>query len=177
MSANRKLLFAIVAVALSIVPQISFAAQRDAGAKARGEHGGTFWSSKSAARSVQHARDYSRGAHEYVQSAPKPSAPYLRAEAAEISKNLEDAKAEVDYLKKNTASDKELAAALASIEKHLAAAHTEHHAFRAECAKDSVDSKVAMDCCSSLSDHLGKAHEELVALQKKLAPKPATPKE
>lgn len=152
-------------------------AQRDAGSKARGDYSGTFWSSKSATRSIRHARDYSQGVHEYVQSTPKPSPEYLRTEAAEIGKNLTAAKAEIAYLKTQAARDKELSAAVTSIEKHLAAAEKEYETFHTECAKETIDAKATMACCSNLSDHLSKVHDELEALQKKLAPKPAaTPK-
>lgn len=171
---TRLLLVALFSACLQAVPQSAFA-QRDAGAKARGDSS-PFWSSKSAGRSVQHARDYSVGAHQYIQSAPKPSTQFLRADAVEVGRNIEAAKAEVVYLKKNTASDKEVAAAVASIEKHLEAAHGEHHKFHTECAKDSLDAKVTMACCTALTEHLTKAHDELEALQKKLAPKTAAPK-
>lgn len=171
----RALFVALVAVTLHVSPH-SALAQADAGAKARGDYSGTYWSSRSASRSVRHALDYTRGTYEYVQSTPKPSVPYLRADAADVGRNLAAAKAEVAYLKKNSANDKEIAAAVASIEKHLEAAQVEHHKFHAECAKESLDSKVAMNCCSALAEHLAKAHGELEALQKKLAPKPMTPK-
>ena len=157
-------------VALIAVPA-QVLAQRDAGSKARGDYSGTFWSARSAARSIGHARDYVTSAHEYVKATPKPNAEYLRAESADIGKNLESTKAEVAYLKKNSAADKETAAAITSIEKHLTAAEAEYKTFHAACAKESIESKDVMDCCSALTSHLEKAHNELQALAKKLAPK------
>lgn len=171
----RSLVITLAVAALLVLPQQSFA-QADAGAKARGDYSGTFWSSRSATRSVRHAIDYSRDAQQYVRSTPKPSSQYLRADAAEIARNLTAAKAEIAYLKKQATSDKELAATVASIEKHLAAAESEHHTFHAECAKDAINVQATMACCAAISGHLTKAHDELDALQKRLAPKAAPSK-
>ena len=168
----RSMMVGLALGALLLLPGYSVA-QPDAGAKARGEYGTPFWSYQSGKRSVRHAIDYSRGAQDYIRSTPKPSPQYLRADAAEIAKNLTAAKAEVAYLKKQAARDKDLAAALASIEKHLAAAEKEHQTFHVECAKEMINAKLTMECCASLSDHLTKAHDELDALQKKVAPKAA----
>jgi hypothetical protein len=172
-SITRTLLAGLVVGLLMALPQNALA-QRDAGAKARGDYSGTFWSSKSAGRSVGHAQDYSRGVQEYVRSAPKPSPQYLQSEAGQIAQNLKAAKAEITYLKKQLADDKEMAVSVASIEKHLDAAEAQHDKFHAECAKASIDADATMDCCSALTDHLTKAHDELEDLQKKLAPKTPT---
>lgn len=170
----RLMLTGLTLVALLVLTPEAFA-QRDAGAKARGDYSGTFWSTRSANRSVRHARDYSQGAREYIQATPKASPQYLRADAAEVGRNVAAAKAEVTYLKAQAARDKELLSAVTSIEKHLTAAEKEHETFDAECAKDTIDSKATMACCSALSDHLTKAADELEALQKKLTPKPTAP--
>ncbi len=172
---SRLILVGLTLVAMLAISPEAYA-QRDAGAKARGDYSGTFWSTRSANRSVRHARDYSQGAREYVQSTTKPSPQYLRADAAEIRRNLTAANAEVAFLKTQAARDKELLAAVASIEKHLAAAEKEHETFHGECEKEAIDSELAMACCSALSDHLTKAADELEALQKKLTPKPTTSK-
>jgi hypothetical protein len=121
----RSVMLVLMTVTLFAVPGAALA-QRDAGAKARGDYSGTFWSTRSAGRSVQHARDYAVDAQNYVKSTSKPSAPYLRAEAKEIGKNVQAAKAELNYLKTN--AGKEQAKAIASIQGHLKAAEDEQAA-------------------------------------------------
>jgi hypothetical protein len=169
----RSLTILAAIVALLFVPNVSLA-QRDAGAKARGDYSGTFWSTKSATRSTRHARDYSVDTHQYLRATPKPSAAHVRAESKEIGKNIAAAKAEATYLTKNAAQED--AKAVASILSHLKAAEEEHTKLEACCATDDVKADEAMACSTAISDHLKKAHDELETLEKKLTPKATAPK-
>lgn len=64
----------------------------------------------------------------------------------------------------------------ASILSHLKAAEAEHSKLEACCATDDAKADDAMACCTAISDHLKKAHDELEALEKKLTPKATAPK-
>ena len=102
----------VAAAALVFFPAVTYA-QKDAGAKARGEHSVPFWSSRSSARRISAAHDYARDFQRYVAANPKPNPAVVKEVTTEIGKNLDEAKAHLAQLKKDFAGNKE---AIAGIE-------------------------------------------------------------
>lgn len=148
-------------------------AQRDAGAKIRGEHSVPFWSSRSSARRMNAARDYARDFQRYVAANPKPEPAVVKEVTTEIGKNLDEAKVHLAQMKKDFAGNKEAVAGIESLERQLAGAFDHHKLLCDCCEKESFDKIATMKCCTDLAEHLDKILDEHDALMKKLSPKAA----
>jgi len=108
-----------------LVPAVGLA-QKDAGAKARGEHSVPFWSSRSSARRIYAAQGYSRDFQRYLASNPKPDPVVVKEVTTEIGNNLEEAKKHLAQLKRDFAANKEAITGIEALEKDLAAAFDHH---------------------------------------------------
>ena len=175
MNISRRSLIGIAAALIAALALFSqpAQAQKDAGAKMRGEHSVPFWSSRSTARRMNAARDYARDFQRYVAANPKPDPAVVKEVTTEIGKNLDEAKAHLAQLKKDFAANKEAVAGIESLEKQLAGAF-DHHKLLCECCeKESFDKIATMKCCTDLAEHLDKILDEHDALMKKLSPKAA----
>jgi hypothetical protein len=175
MNISRRWLFGTSAALLAgllLLPEAA-QAQRDAGAKIRGEHSVPFWSSRSSARRMTAARDYARDFQRYVAANPKPDPAVVKEVTTEIGKNLDEAKSHLAHLKHDFAGNKEAIAGIESLEKQLASA-LEHHKLLCDCCENESFDKIAtMKCCTDLAEHLDKILDEHDALMKKLSPKAA----
>ncbi len=164
-------LIALALLAL-VVPASSALAQRDAGAKIRGEYN---FSGSAAGSAMRSARDTSGYYRQYAQSAPdKKVTPETAREAADtIGTYISKAQKHMASMRKHaTASkDKETLTSLDSIDKHLAAAAKSHDEMKETCLKDNVDAAATMDCCKMIDDNLAKAIAEHDKLMKKVAAK------
>src|SRR5687768_13163332 len=128
MNTSRRWLLGIapaLIAAMALVPQAAHA-QRDAGAKVRGEHSVPFWSSRSSARRINTAREYASDFQRYLAANPKPDPAVVKEVTTEIGKNLDEAKAHLAHLKHDFAANKEAVAGIESLEKQLTGAF-EHH--------------------------------------------------
>jgi len=157
----------IAALCAVSTPSIAWA-QRDAGAKARGEFGKGFWSNQRASRNLRHARDYSRGFYLYSRDAGTIQPEVARSESTELGRNIDAAKKELAAVREEYAGDKEVLASLEVIEDHLAKAAAQHKTLHAECQQDTVDGTVGMECCNVITKELEKALAEHAALIRKL---------
>ena len=147
-------------------------AQRDAGAKMRGEVGRGYWSGRSAQLRMRHARDYAGGAFDYTARAPRVQRPVVRTEAAEVDRNIQAARERLKKLRAEIGESEELLAALARVEKHLAAAMEHHEALCTQCdAADATDEDL-MHCCNDVITELDLALAEHAALMRKLIADP-----
>jgi hypothetical protein len=150
-------------------------AQRDAGAKARGEHSVPFWSSRSSARRISAAHEYARDFQRYVAANPKPDPAVVKEVTTQIGNHLDEAKVHLTQLKKDFAGNKEAIAGIESLEKQLVAAF-DHHKLLCECCeKEAFDKIATMECCSDLAKQLDKILTDHDELMHKLSPKAATP--
>jgi hypothetical protein len=169
------LTLALAAAALTV--GISEAnAQRDAGAKMRGEFGtGAYSSTRSAGRYLQSANDGCQDLYQYTYTTPAVAPPVAKKASEDVSKNVDAAKKDLGAVRKEAAGDKAVQAKLDAIEKHLAAAMDHHKMMHEECCKDHVDADKTADCCSDMLTELEKAQAEHRALMRLLnPPKPAT---
>lgn len=157
----------VVAMVALAVPSTGLA-QRDAGAKARGEYGKGFWSNQRASRNLRHARDYSRDFYQYSRSVRTIQPEIAKSESAELGRNIEAANQELANIVKEYAADKAVQERVKVIEGHLAKAAAQHKMLHAECQKDSVDGTVSMECCSEITKELEKAIAEHAALMRTL---------
>jgi hypothetical protein len=176
MSYPRKsvLMFAL-AIGASLLAGHSALAQRDAGAKIRGEHSVPFWSSRSSARRITAAHDYARDFQRYLAVNPKPDPAVVKEVTTQIGNSLEEAKKHLAQLKKDFAGKKEAVAGIESLDKDLAGAF-EHHQLLCDCCeKESFDKIKTMECCADLAKHLDKILTDHDALMHKLSPPPASP--
>ena len=167
----RKVLLSLcVALAAMVVVSGPTAAlaQRDAGAKARGEFGKGFWSNQRASRNMRHARDYSRGFYRYSREARTIQPEVAKTESAELGRNIDAAKKELATVREEYAGDKEVLASLKVIEDHLTKAAAQHKTLHAACQQDTVDGTVGMECCNVITKELEKAMAEHAALMRKL---------
>lgn len=146
-------------------------AQRDAGAKFRGEFGTDFWSStRSAGRYLQSANDGCQDLYQYTNTTPAIVPSVAKKASEDISKNVDAAKKYLGAVRKEAAGDKAVVAKLDAIEKHLAAAMDHHKKMHEECCKDHVDAEKTADCCSDMITELEKAQAEHRALMRLLNP-------
>ena len=158
-----------LAVALLLgagLPSHAFA-QRDAGAKARGDFS-PFWSSQRASRSMRHARDYSEGLYRYSRESKTVKPEVAKSEAEELGRQIANAQKHVGDVRTQIGDDKKAAAAVDSIQKHLDSAAASHAKLHAECCKDVVDGQVCSECCSDVTKELEKAMAEHDALMRQL---------
>jgi len=148
-------------------------AQKDAGAKIRGEHSVPSWSSRSSARRITAARDYARDFQGHIAVNPKPEPAVVKEATKEIGNNLDEAKKHLAQLKKDFAGNKDAIAGIDSIEKQLTAAFDHHKALCECCEKETFSAIEAMECCKDLATHLDKILEQHDELMLKLSPKAA----
>lgn len=167
--------FAVMLTGLILTSTSAFA-QRDAGAKIRGEFGtGAYSSTRSAGRYLQSANDGCQDLYQYTYTTPAVAPPVAKKASEDISKNVDAAKKDLGTVRKEAASDKAVLAKLDAIEKHLAAAMGHHKMMHEECCKDHVDAEKTADCCSDMITELEKAQAEHRALMRLLnPPKPVT---
>jgi hypothetical protein len=158
---------------LALVPGPAYA-QKDAGAKMRGEHSVPFWSSRASARRISAASDYARDFQRYVAANPKPDPAVVKEVTTEIGNNLDEAKKHLAQLKKDFAANKEAVAGIEGIEKQLAAAFDQHQMLCECCEKEAFDKIATMECCSDLAKKLDKILTDHDELMQKLSPKAAT---
>lgn len=173
---RRILVIGLSTMLLLSAVSVSFA-QKDAGAKARGEHSVPFWSSRYSSRRISHARDYARDFHGYVLANPKPDPAIVKEATGEIGRNLEEARKHLASMKKVYAADQATVAGIESIDKQLSAAFTKHVALCECCEKQSFDAMKTLECCEDLVAELDKILSEHEALMRKVARKagPVTP--
>ena len=159
-------LSAIVAVGL---PSTAWA-QRDAGAKMRGEY--NFYG-RSAGSSMRGARDYSNYYREYAQGAPEKQVnPEVAREAADaIGTYITKARRHFAWMRTQAegAKDQETLVSLDLIDKHLATAAKSHHEMHETCLKANVEAAGSMKCCQEIDDELAAAIAEHDKLMKRLA--------
>jgi hypothetical protein len=161
-----------VVASLCLLPAPAYA-QKDAGAKARGEHSVPFWSSRSSARHLTAARDYARDFQAHVAVNPKPEPAVVKEVTKEIGNSLNEAKKHLAQLKKDFAGNKDAVAGIDSIDKQLTTAF-DHHKMLCECCeKEAFDAIATMACCKDLAAELDKILDQHDALMLKLSPKAA----
>jgi hypothetical protein len=156
---------------------VSFAppafAQRDAGAKARGEFGTGFWASRRSDRSMRYARDYSRELYLYSRDAQEIEPQVAKSESGGLEQNIQSAKQDLDVVRKSVAKHADLLAAVAAVEKHLAAAMEVHKALHKECSQQHVNGPACMARCSEITKELERALAEHGALMRQMEMKAA----
>lgn len=133
-----------------------------------------FWANQRASRSLRHARDYSRDLYLYSRQAVVVSPTVAKAESENLGRNIDLAKKEVAAIRKEYEGNKEVASALAGIDKHIAKAAETHKSLHEECCKDKPDGHVCASCCSDITKELDKALAEHAALIRKLEGTPRT---
>lgn len=165
---------AVMLTGLALSSTAAFA-QRDAGAKMRGEFGTGFWSStRSAGRYLQSANEGCQDLYQYAQTAPKVAPAVAKPASEDIAKNVQAAKKDLGTVRKEATGDKAVLAKLDAIEKHLAAAMEHHKKMHEECCKDDANSETTAECCSDMLTEIEKAQAEHRALLRLLnPPKPA----
>jgi hypothetical protein len=145
---------------------------RDAGAKVRGD---AYWPTRATTRYIESARNYAHEIQSYVAKAPQPEPSVVKEIKAELGRYLNESHQHLATMKKDFVGDKEVVAAVESLEKALAAAIDHNKAMIACCENQTFDKIATMTCCADLVKQLDKVHAEHVALMKKLSQKYAAP--
>jgi hypothetical protein len=160
-------LFFVATSGMALVPNVAFA-QRDAGAKIRGDQR-DFWSSgRSSGRRIRHAHEWNEGLHEYAKENKTIAPEIAKAHADAIQGNLEGAKKDYDKMRKDKvlAKDTNLAAQLELAEKQLAKARESLKKIHDCCQDASIESAMLCDCCVAFDADLKKALSEHQKLMK-----------
>lgn len=150
--------------ALVLLTAGSAFAQRDAGAKARGDYSGTFWSGST---KQSHARDRARVLYNYGRTQPQVARTTVQDNAQAIRMNVQSATKDFQAIKAAHADNKEVAKAIDSILKH-------HDSAMQMCAMldrngdADPESKAVCDCCADMSKELQAAQEATTELGKML---------
>lgn len=148
---------------VSLTAEIAFA-QRDAGAKARGDYSGTFWSGST---KQSHARDRARVLYNYGRAQPQVARTTVQENTQAIRMNVQSATKDFHAIKDANADNKEVVKLIDSILKH-------HDSAMEMCAmlehKDETDadSKAVCDCCADMSKELHAAEKAAIQLGKML---------
>ncbi len=124
-----------------LVPNVAFA-QRDAGAKIRGDQR-DFWSSGQASgRGIRHAQEWNEGLHEYAKDNKKVAPEVAKAHADALESNLESAKKDYAKMRKDKliAKDKNLATQLEVAEKQIGRARESLKNIQDCCQDTAIDS-------------------------------------
>lgn len=135
-------------------------------AKARGDYSTNYWG-QSAGRSVQHARDYSRGYQSYASQVPNVMPEIARQEATGVGQNITSAQKQFRELRKAT-TDKETLKSLDLIDKQLVEAVKAHELMSEMCKMQTIDGVATMKCCEDIETALAKAFEEHQKMMKRL---------
>ncbi len=166
----------VAALALVAIPNTAQAAPGDfTGAHSAGWKQGvdTYWPARSASRSIENARGYAQDFQNYVVKMPNPEPSVVKDVKVELVRYLEEGKKHLATMKEDFAADTETVAAIATIEKELAAA-IENHTKMIECCENETFDKIAtMACCTDMVKQLDKIHTSHQNLMKKLAAKTA----
>lgn len=169
MHVSKKALLAVIGAVLlaGVMSQDAYAQKRQTTTAERRLRSGTgLWENDSASRRMRHARDYANGLFDYSRRARTVVPSYATNEAAEIDRNVQQARKSLESVLKANSEDKKVLATLDSIEKHLAATLKHHEEFCAECAKAEGDSAQMMSCCNEMLTELDKAIAEHQALMR-----------
>lgn len=134
----------------------------------RKQHPGSHWQHQRAARSMQHARDYSHGLYNYVIEAPMVTQEVAQAEAQGIARNLEATQRELATVRQAAPQQDAIQQSLAKVEQHLKAAAEMQKKLQQECQKAEGDQTAVANCCSDLTKELDQAIAEHAALMRKL---------
>ena len=167
----RFVLGTAAAVALSFVALPAAQAQKDAGAKIRGD---VYWPSKASSRYLESARNYAQDVQTYVQKAPKPEPSVVKEIKTELGRYLDESQKHLATMKKDFASDKETVAAVESLEKQLTTAIEHNKMMIACCENEKFDKVATMSCCTDLVKELDKVYKDHTALMQKLTAKHAS---
>lgn len=161
---SKKFLFIAAAILIAtLVTAVSSDAAPPVNRKAAGDYSTPFWGN-SAGRSIRHARDYAGGYRQYARQSQSVDKRIAQHEADGVGQNIKAAKSQYSEIRKST-TDKEVLAALDSIEKHLADAAKAHAQMDEMCKVEMVDGEGTMKCCEDADAALEKAlaeHEKLM---------------
>lgn len=96
---------AVMLTGLTLSSTVAFA-QRDAGAKIRGEFGtGAYGSTRSAGQYLQSANDGCQDLYQYTYTTPAVAPPVAKKASEDISKNVDAAKKDLGTVRKDAAKD------------------------------------------------------------------------
>lgn len=157
----------VLAMVVATFPGTALA-QRDAGAKMRGEIGTGFWNNQSAQRRMGHARDYASGLFDYSWRSRRFNPRYATFETVELERNVQAAQKNLAVVGEEHAENKQVLTALESINKHLITALEHHAAYCRACAQEDGDRANMMACCSEMLVMLDKAITEHQALIRRI---------
>ena len=144
-------------------------------AKARGDYSpGAFWG-QSGARSIRHARDYSRGYQSYARQAPTIVPQLAQQEEAGVGQNIAVAQKQFAEMRKAT-TDATALDSLTLIDQQLVTAAKAHKLMHEMCKMETIDAAATMQCCKDVDAALAKALAEHEKMMKQLGvEEPAAP--
>ena len=131
--------------------------------------GERYWPARATTRHIEAARGYAQDFQRYVTAAGQPEPSVVKDIKTELGRYLTEAQKHLRAMKKDAEGNKEVVAAVETLEKDLTAAIKNNEMMIACCEKQTFDKVGAMTCCTDLVKQLDKIHADHQALMKKLA--------
>jgi hypothetical protein len=159
---------ALTMVVVAAQPLVAIA-QRAANPVERRLRPGTgYWDNQRAARSMQHARDYSHGLYDYMLRSEQVVPPIAKSEAEGVTRNLQASQRELATVRKTAPDNQSVRISLDRIEQHLTKAAELQQTLREECNRQEIDRTATADCCGELARELDQAIAEHASLMRQL---------
>jgi hypothetical protein len=160
----------IVALAAVVAaePLVAIAQRGGSPAERRLRPGAGYWENQRAARSMQHARDYSHGLYDYTVRSEQIAPPIAKAEAEGVARNLQASQRELTAVRQSAPDEQAIRTSLDKIDQHLKKATELHQKLHEECNRQDIDRAATAVCCDELSAELDQAIAEHASLMRRL---------
>jgi|GEM_PF-1400408 len=166
---NCVFLAGLIAMAAAVEPVAALAQGGSVNPIERRLHPGQgYWGNQRAARSMQHARDYTIGLHDYTIRAERIAPTIAQSEAEGVTRNLQATHQNLAVVREAAPDGQAVRASIGKIEQHLKKAAELHQALHEECHRQEIDREATAECCNDLIKELDLAIAEHGALMRQL---------
>ena len=165
------MLASLVVLTMGVVaaePLVALAQRARNPVERRLQPGAGYWENQRAARSMQHARDYSHGLYDYTIRAEQIAPAIAKSEAEGVTRNLQASQQELAAVRKTAPNDPSVGASLDKIEQHLKKVAELQQKLHEECNRQDIDRTATADCCGELTRELDQAIAEHASLMRQL---------
>lgn len=165
---NCIFLASLLAMAAAVEP-VAVLAQRGVNPIERRLHPGQgYWGNQRAARSIQHARDYTSGLHDYTIRAERIAPAIAQSEAEGVTHNLQATQQNLAVVRETAPDDQAVRDSIGKVEQHLKKAAELHQTLHEQCHRQEIDREATAECCNDLIKELDLAIAEHGALMRQL---------
>ncbi len=119
-------------------------------------------------RSIQHARDYTSGLHDYTIRAERIAPAIAQSEAEGVTRNLQATQQNLAVVRETAPDDQAVRDSIGKVEQHLKKAAELHQTLHEQCHRQEIDREATAECCNDLIKELDLAIAEHGALMRSL---------